>query len=883
MKNLKRALSFVMASAMLVGMMVVGSSAVAFGDADQIKNTEAVNTLVALGVLKGKDTGNFDPTGIVTRAEMAKMICVAYNGGKDPNLTEGGMYKDTKNHWARGYIDYCTNLGVVAGDTAGNFNPDKTVTGTEASKMVLVALGYNAVQEKFVNDANWANNINVLASQKGLYDDLSVFPSEGLTRDAAAQMIWNGMNAEMVKYAMVGIVDGNSVSRAEDNGKTILNEKFKMKEVEGQLTAIAFTEDKKNGDYYTYTISTPVNNNGVTSIYDFADDCSDLFGMNVKVLYKYDNNNNKKVFGMFAEGSNVMLETTLNNMEWKDPTTTDTIVVSKKDYKIETEAGKFEAVSLKNGYSFPKTKIPMTDVLTKENTVGANYAAPNAIKLIDNNGDKKADVAVVTSIKVAKVTFVNKTTVTTDGTSYKFDECDIYNGVAVDDYVQITTGPKGKNALTKLTAINGVIAGVTDHETGLDEIKVDGNWLYVMGSEDNHNVVPKPGETYDLVVVNGFVYYSEKVSESKTLSDVVYLSEAGVVGLSEVKAKVYFMDGSSAEITIDKVDDKTPTADDIKDNGLGNKLYSFTVKNNKYTLTPLSNENNKVGFDGYVEAKDALGKESKKYGTFTIADDAVVIAHQTTAIKVDETTTKDAAVKFYTGKQAKKFTYLQDKESFGDNGFVLYNTVKGIDTAKLLVLVDADVAAPTVAGTESYGYLTAAPSRTNVDGTNYVEYTMWTKNGSVKVLEEKSSATKGLKKGIVVTYDDLGDGKVENVKPVGEKGAITGMNSDELVIRTFNKEDTSKNRNGAYTINSDTKYLYIDSDAGVGVEGGSVNLATKVAKKDAVKDDGSKYADDVYQNNVWFVLDEEDEKVKVTLVVVDVNNNVGGYTADYKE
>ena len=61
MKNLKRALSFVMASAMLVGMMVVGSSAVAFGDADQIKNTEAVNTLVALGVLKGKDTGNFDP------------------------------------------------------------------------------------------------------------------------------------------------------------------------------------------------------------------------------------------------------------------------------------------------------------------------------------------------------------------------------------------------------------------------------------------------------------------------------------------------------------------------------------------------------------------------------------------------------------------------------------------------------------------------------------------------------------------------------------------------------------------------------------------------------------------------------------------------------
>ena len=856
MKNLKRALSFVMASAMLVGMMVVGSSAVTFGDADQIKNTEAVNTLVALGVLKGKDTGNFDPTGIVTRAEMAKMICVAYNGGKDPNLTEGGMYNDTKNHWARGYIDYCTNLGVVAGDTAGNFNPDNTVTGTEASKMVLVALGYNAVQEKFVNDANWANNINVRASQKGLYDDLSVLPSEGLTRDAAAQMIWNGMNAEMVKYAMVGIVDGNSVSQAEDiAGRTILSNKFKMEEAEGDLEEIAYTEDSKNGNYYTYT----VNGEG----YDFADDCSHLFGMKVKVLYRYDNNNNVKVFGMFAEGSNVMLETTLNNMEWK-ANATDTIVVSKKDYKIPTTT---TVVSLTNGYSFD-TVYTMTDVLTSENIVGDNFAAPNAIKVIDNNGDKKADVAVVTSIKVEKVTFVNKTTVTTDGGSYKFADCDIYNGVAVDDYVQITTGPKNnKPALTKLTATNGVIAGVTDNKDGLlDEIKVDGNWLYVMGSDSDHSVVPLAGETYDLVVVNGFVYYSNQVSESKTLSDVVYLTAAEhSTGVSDAKAKVYFMDGSSATITLSKVDDVSlKDKDAVKD--LVNKLYTFTVKNNAYTLTPLSADN-KVGFDGYGVMDTGLEKaESKKYGDYTIADDAVVIAHQTEAVDG-----KDATVKFYTGKQAKNFS-----AAFGKNGFVLYNTVKGIDTAKLVVLVDAENKAPSTAGTESYGYLTAAPFRTKVDGTSYVQYTMWTKSGSVTVLEEKSALDDKLAKGMVVTYDDLGDGKVENVVGVGAKAAVTGMASDELVLQCTGEEKK------AYTIDKDTVYLYISTEDVAGVEGGSVNLAAKVAKAGADNGNGGTYGADVYQQNVWFVLNEDGDKI--TLVVVDVNNNVGGYTdASYTE
>ena len=86
MRNLKRALSLVLAAAMLVGMMVVGASAAGyddFTDKSEIVNTEAVATLVALNVINGKEDGSyFDPTGMVTRAEMAKMITVALHGGK---------------------------------------------------------------------------------------------------------------------------------------------------------------------------------------------------------------------------------------------------------------------------------------------------------------------------------------------------------------------------------------------------------------------------------------------------------------------------------------------------------------------------------------------------------------------------------------------------------------------------------------------------------------------------------------------------------------------------------------------------------------------------------------------------------------------------------
>ena len=84
MRNLKRALSLALAAMMLIGMMVVSAGAASkdFTDKDEITHTEAVNTLVALNVIAGKGDGSaFDPTGTLTRAEMAKLVTYVLNGG----------------------------------------------------------------------------------------------------------------------------------------------------------------------------------------------------------------------------------------------------------------------------------------------------------------------------------------------------------------------------------------------------------------------------------------------------------------------------------------------------------------------------------------------------------------------------------------------------------------------------------------------------------------------------------------------------------------------------------------------------------------------------------------------------------------------------------
>ena len=77
MRNLKRTLSLALAAVMLMGMMVVGAGAASsdFTDADEIKNVEAVDVMVALGILEGGDKGDFQPNSILTREQAAKIIC----------------------------------------------------------------------------------------------------------------------------------------------------------------------------------------------------------------------------------------------------------------------------------------------------------------------------------------------------------------------------------------------------------------------------------------------------------------------------------------------------------------------------------------------------------------------------------------------------------------------------------------------------------------------------------------------------------------------------------------------------------------------------------------------------------------------------------------
>ena len=237
MRNLKRALSLALAAIMLIGMMVVSASATGlddFSDKDKVVNKDAVSMLTTLGVINGKEDGSyFDPTGNVTRAEMAKMIATVLNQGADVDGLYVGMntgLTDVKGHWAESYINYCYSLGIIAGRGNGKFDPAATVTGNEAAKMLLVAAGYDA-QLAGLTGADWAIKTASLASTLGIFDNLSVATSDPLTRDNAALLIYNALDIEMIqKYE-------NGYAIAFTDHRTILADKYGVIKVQGVVVA----------------------------------------------------------------------------------------------------------------------------------------------------------------------------------------------------------------------------------------------------------------------------------------------------------------------------------------------------------------------------------------------------------------------------------------------------------------------------------------------------------------------------------------------------------------------------------------------------------------------------------------------------------------------
>ena len=884
MRNLKRTLSLALASVMLVGMMSVGASAVNasdFTDADEIVNKDAVSTMTALGIINGKEDGSyFDPTGTVTRAEMAKMLCVAINGGVDPVLgvKDTPTFTDIKGHWAESYIEYCAANGIIAGRGNNKFDPTGTVSATEAAKMLLGVLGYNAEKSGLVGN-DWAINTNVLANQNGLYKNLSNLNANTLlTRDNAAQMIYNALDANMVElnaagnyttsqYSYTGtesVVTGtervwvltikennctdsgikaavdalsgsvyNSRSDADETVKEVAGAELskvkyaleqKTQNVYGENTVTKYA-DETMGHKYLSLIT-----DGDAVLTDVEKDSKGTYtlymngittkGQYTKVEGDYSNLIGQKVEVLYKDSENV----------YGVYASTDSSLI------VESTAGKVEAV--KNGEvkidgttykvdSNVTTTALYTGKLIDGLNVGGNKAA--AVKAYDNDDNGKIDTVVYVPFTAAKVTYVGEKSFNTDvNTNVKFEDVNAYDDMAKNDYV-IKSDAANTVDDTDTYVLAETVEGKIE-ATKSDSVRIDGTWYnYVTTTPDKDLALDS---TVKAAVLNGYIVKSEVVTSSHELQDyaVVVKTDTDING---PQAKLLFADGTTKVVTTDKKYTDT----------MG--LVTYEVKKGEYVLTEaVTDSADKAGFDKIVTGKYVNNSGKGKIGGESIADDAVIFV-------------KDSAGKFSTmaGSDFAKYSTT----SVVDKNITAYANKDNSTGYNSIVLAYVELNAKVNSITSNYGYVTSAVSTTkNKDGETVSSFTFW--DGATEHKDIMTDEKVSLSKGDIFTYEENKDGsytvtEVDNLL----RTAIIAYNEKNGDIRFTDASLSDKGSNVNAEITDDTVIIGINSDDKAGVEGVVPTIAIETATSG------------VYQANAYYVMGAGDE---VKLLVVDTYGNI---------
>lgn len=192
------------------------------------------------------------------------------------------------------------------------------------------------------------------------------------------------------------------------------------------------------------------------------------------------------------------------------------------------------------------------------------------------------------------------------------------------------------------------------------------------------------------------------------------------------------------------------------------------------------------------------------------------------------------------------------------NSIVLYSESNGFKYVQVGSLKLASGNIPDASGDTAYGYVTADPYLIKEDGTNYIQYTLWTADGE-KVVREKTSDVHA-NKGDFISYN-VGDGTTIKTVEVGDDanlfaGAVTAYAGGEDINMV--QADNSAISPFANKMADDATVVYVNTADTKGVDGGKIRTA-------------SKDSNDKYIANVMYKLDSEN---KVEVLFVDVNNDL---------
>ena len=563
---MKKLLALVLALVMSMSLVTISNAA--FKDADKIDYKEAVDVMNAVGVFIGDEKGNFNAKENLTREQAAKIIAYLELGSKAADALVGGAtFTDVaSSRWSAGFVGYCAQAGIVSGVGDSKFDPAGQLTALQFGKMLLVELGYDAKAEGMVG-TDWAINTSKLMAGTKLMDGISGSVNQVLTREKAAQMCLNALEAPMVTYDTKGstiTVDGTkinfgaSVAKYETStvakDQNISKEKLTSGEYTVELGEKLYKDLKKNSTTDAFERPATEWMLKAKSIGTYADAADLSYTATVEIGTIYSDlglskgiDDSKVTY--YEDGRNL-------SSSWNQD-----IV---KGSKVEKGGN---GTLLEVYYNDDAESLTVIAINTYVGKITASYKA--------------------STTKDAYVTFTAKTGA---GSSYETDD-----SYSKDDIVLYTYSGKAGDAGVKSMALAEKVTGKMNGFTAEKNVTVDGTTY--KKSANGTSITPGMNTSVgkDVTVYLDQYGYAAFVDADDTLQYAVILAYEKGSRLESARAKLLFTDGTTKKVDVKalkKNDGTTVTPVNLDDYASANSdlnqydVVSYTVNSDEeYTLT----------------------------------------------------------------------------------------------------------------------------------------------------------------------------------------------------------------------------------------------------------------------------------------------------------
>lgn len=217
---MRKLIAIILAVALVFGTFCFAAAAPT--DVKGTKYEDAVDRLMALGIVDGYPDGTYKPDRVVTRAEFAKLMVVALGLDDVSEFAKGiSNFSDVSvDHWANGYINVAASEGLIVGYPDGTFKPGNTVTYAEAVTILVRALGYKDSELS----GSWPLNFIVKATNLGIADGVTL-SNQGANRGDVATLLDNTLFTKVKK------------TDEDETPGTLMEEKLGVEKVETVVPA----------------------------------------------------------------------------------------------------------------------------------------------------------------------------------------------------------------------------------------------------------------------------------------------------------------------------------------------------------------------------------------------------------------------------------------------------------------------------------------------------------------------------------------------------------------------------------------------------------------------------------------------------------------------